>query len=175
MAATPLMSQATQQQYRVGDVNIVGSKQLSPDFIQSVLGLVPGEVYNETRIRNGFDNLKRIYGSGGYLNFVGVPVQDIDNQKKVINLTINIDEDRQFAIRHIKFIGNTKTSDEVIRRQLLVKEGEVFNSSLWERSLSGLNQLGYFEEIRSEDVAIKLAVTEPMLDINVTVKEKVRK
>jgi outer membrane protein insertion porin family len=175
MAAIPLMSQAAPQQYLIGDVNIVGSKQLSPDFIQSVLALVPGQVYNDSRLRNGFDSLKRIYGSGGYLNFTAIPVQDIDEQKKLVNLTINIEEDRHFAIRYINFTGNTTTSNDVIRRELLVQEGQTFNASLWELSLSRLNQLGYFEEIRSEDVSIRMSATEPMLDINVTVREKGRK
>lgn len=174
-AAIPLLSQANQQQYLLGDVNITGSKQLNPNFIESVLGLIPGEVYNESRLRNGFDSLKRIYGSAGYLNFTAVPVQNIDERNKIVNLTVNIDEDRQFAIRHISFIGNTSTSDDVIRRELLVQEGQMFNASLWELSLSRLNQLGFFEEIRSEDVAIKLTATEPTLDITVTVKEKGRK
>jgi outer membrane protein insertion porin family len=175
MAATPLISQATQQQYRVGNVKIVGSTQISPDFIQSVIGLVPGQVYSDSRLRNGFDSLKRIYGTAGYLNFTAIPVQDIDEQKKLVNLTINIDEDRHFAIRHISFTGNATTDIDLIRRKLLVQEGQTFNASLWELSLSRLNQLGYFEEIRNEDVAIRMSTTEPTLDINVTVKEKGRK
>jgi outer membrane protein insertion porin family len=141
--AMPLISQTTQQ-YSIGDVNIIGSKQLYPNFIKSVLGLAFGEVYDESRLRYGFDNLKRIYGSAGYVNFTAVPVQDIDEQKKVVNLTVNIDEDRQFFVRRITFTGNTTTSADVIRRDLLLKEGQVFNASLWEFSLSRLNQLGYF-------------------------------
>jgi outer membrane protein insertion porin family len=175
MAAIPLMSQVTQQRYIIGDVNIIGAKQLSPDFIQSVLGLVPGQVYNDSRLRNGFDSLKRIYGRGGYLNFTAIPVQEIDEQKKLVNLTINIDEDRHFTISHINFTGNITTSNDVIRRELLVQEGQTFNASLWELSLSRLSQLGYFEGIRSEDVSIRMSATEPMLDINVTVTEKGRK
>ena len=66
IAAMPLMSQETQQ-YLIGDVNIIGSKQLSPNFIKSVLGLTPGKAYNEVQLRNGFENLKRIYADGGYL------------------------------------------------------------------------------------------------------------
>jgi len=56
-----------------------------------------------------------------------------------------------------------------------VKEGQVFNATLWELSLSRINQLGYFEEIKSEDVQFKTSAAEPVLDIIVTVKEKERK
>jgi outer membrane protein insertion porin family len=176
MAAIPVMSQATQQ-YLIGDVKIIGSKQLSPNFIQSILGLTPGKIYNESQLRNGFENLKRIYADGGYLNFTPLPVRDIDEQKKVVNLTISIDEDRQFAIRHINFTGNTTTSDDVVRRELLVQEGQIFNSSLLERSLLRLNQTGYFEEIRRDDVQVNISATdpEPLVDINFKVSEKGQK
>jgi outer membrane protein insertion porin family len=102
-------------------------------------------------------------------------VQDVDEQKKVINLTINIDEDRQFHVGHILFSGNTTTSEEKIRRELLVKEGDVFNAQFWDMSMQRLSQIGYFEEIKREDVSIKPSATEPTLDINVTVREKERK
>jgi hypothetical protein len=49
-----------------------------------------------------------------------------------LNLSIDIDEDRQFTVNRINFNGNTTTRDEVIRREILIKEGQVFNSSLWE-------------------------------------------
>jgi outer membrane protein insertion porin family len=168
------MSQATQQ-YTIGNVNIVGSKQLSVNVIKSILGLVPGEAYDRIQLRNGFVNLNRIYASVGYLNLTAAPVENIDEQKKVVNLTINLDEDRQFFIGRITFIGNTTTNDDVIRRELLVKEDQVFNATAWDISLSRLNQLGYFEEINSADVSIKPSATEPTVDITVTVKEKGRK
>jgi outer membrane protein insertion porin family len=174
IAATPLMSQATRQ-YTIGNVNIISSKQLSTNVIKSILGLVPGAAYDPVQLRSGFVNLGRIYGSVGYVNFTPNPVEDIDEQKKVVNLTINIDEDRQFFVGRITFTGNTTTSDDVIRRELLVKEGQVFNATGWDLSLSRINQLGYFEEIRSGDVQIKPSATEPILDITVTVKEKERK
>jgi len=53
-----------------------------------------------------------------------------------LNLSIDIDEDRQFTVNRINFNGNTTTRDEVIRREILIKEGQVFNSSLWELSLA---------------------------------------
>src|ERR1051325_9357654 len=161
-------------QYKVGDVKVTGAKAFNEDFIKSVMGFVPGQVYNESLLRKGFENLKKIYGSRGYVNFSPIPIQDIDEQKKVVNLTINVDEDRQFTVNRIAFNGNTTTRDKVIRRQVLVNEGEVFNSSLWDLSLLRLNQLGYFEEIKNEDAEIKPSPTEPTLDINLKVKEKGR-
>jgi outer membrane protein insertion porin family len=172
--AIPLMSQ-TNPQYRIGEITIVGAQQFNSAMIKQTLGLNPGEVYNDSQRRNGFVNLKTLYGTRGYLNFTAVPVENIDEQKKVINLTINIDEDRQFSIGHIVFTGNTTISEDKIRRELLVKEGDVFNAQNWDFSMLRLSQIGYFDVIKSEDVSIKPSATEPTLDINVTVREKERK
>jgi outer membrane protein insertion porin family len=161
-------------QYKIGDVKVVGAKALNDAFIKAVLGLVPGQVYNESALRKGFDNLKKLYGAQGYVNFSAVPAQELDEDKKLVNLTVNIDEDRQFTINRITFAGNVTTRDKVIRREVLVEEGQLFNSSVWDLSLLRLNQLGYFEEIKAEDAEIKPSTTDNTLDINLKVKEKGR-
>jgi len=79
-------------QYRVGDVKVMGNKQFTADEIRGVLGLVPGRVWNETALKKGFVNLKELYGARGYVNFTAVPVQDLDKTKKIANVTINIQE-----------------------------------------------------------------------------------
>ena len=161
-------------QYKVGDIKVTGNKVMNDAVIKAVMGFVPGQIYNESLLKKGFDNLKKIYGARGYVNFTVVPIQDLDEEKKLMNLTFNIDEDRQFTVNRIAFSGNTTTRDKVIRREIMVNEGEVFNSSLWDLSLLRLNQLGYFEEIKTEDAEVKPSPTEPTLDINLKVKEKGR-
>jgi len=161
-------------QYRVGDVKITGNKQFNEAVIRAILGLVPGEIFNEERLRKSFDNLKKLYGSRGYINFTAVPLQDFDEAKKVVNLNINVDEDRQFYVNRIAFSGNTTTRDKVIRREVMVEEGQIFNSAYWDMSLQRLNQLGYFDEIKPEDAEVKPSSTEPQVDINLKVKEKGR-
>src|SRR6185436_14775888 len=94
--------------------------------------------------------------------------------KKLVNLNINIEEDKQYYVNRIAFAGNTTTRDKVIRREVMVEEGRIFNSSAWDMSLQRLNQLGYFEEIKTEDAEIKPSSTEPQVDINLKVKEKGR-
>src|SRR5204863_1939684 len=161
-------------QYRVGDVKVTGAKQFNETVVKSVLGLVPGEVFNEERLRKSFENLKKLYGARGYINFTAVPVQDFDEARKLVNLNINVDEDRQFYVNRIAFAGNTTTRDKVIRREVMVEEGQVFNSAAWDMSLQRLNQLGYFDEIKPEDAEVKPSPTEPQVDINLKVKEKGR-
>jgi outer membrane protein insertion porin family len=95
---------------------------------------------NESRLKEGFDKLKALYGNLGYVNFIPSLVQDFDEQRKVVNLTVTIDEGRQYTVKSIGFTGNTTTPDEVMRREVLLKEGEVFNASLVTLSLSRLSQ-----------------------------------
>src|SRR5437867_4739160 len=109
-------------QYKVGEVKVTGAKELNENVIKAVMGLVPGQIYNESTLRKGFDNLKKIYGARGYVNFAPVPVQDLDEQKKLVNLTVNIEEDRQFRVNRITFSGNTTTRDKVVRREVMVTE-----------------------------------------------------
>src|SRR5262249_47033619 len=118
--------------------------------------------------------LRRTYGNLGYVNFIPEPEIQFDEQRKIVDLTLNIREDRQFSVKHITFTGNTTTPDEAIRRELMLKEGQVFSSSLWELSISRLNQLGYFDQINTWDTEVHPSPTEPTLDINLRVKEKGR-
>ena len=90
-----------------------------------------------------------------------------------IDLTLNVDEGKQFFVRRIDFSGNTTTRDKVIRRELLIDEGDMFNTRLWELSILRLNQLGYFEALKEEEAAdIKRDTKTNTVDITLKVKER---
>jgi beta-lactamase regulating signal transducer with metallopeptidase domain len=161
-------------EYRVGQIRVAGAKMLQNDVIQSLIGLVSGEVYDESRLRRGFQDLTKLYGSLGYVNFLPEPVLDFDDQKKVVNLNINIDEGSQYTVNRINLTGNTTTPGDVIRREILVKEGQVFNVALLDASLLRLNQLGLLDEIKFEDFWIRPLPNASKLDIDLRVKEKKR-
>jgi outer membrane protein insertion porin family len=161
-------------QYVVGEIRVTEAKVLSADLIRSSLGLVSGDVYNESRLRQGFVELKTLYGNLGYVNFIPLPVHEFDEPRKVVNLTVNLGEGSQYTVNRISFTGNMTTPDEVMRRELLLREGEVFNASLLTLSLSRLSQLGFFEEIRFEDVRITPNPSDPRVDIDLRVREKAR-
>ena len=84
-----------------------------------------------------------------------------------------MDEGKQFFVRRIEFQGNTTTRDKVIRRELALEEGQVYNGNLWELSLLRLNQLQYFEVLKPEqDSEIKQNVQDSTVDITLKVREK---
>ena len=76
------------------------------------------------------------------------PTPPIDEAKKTVSFNIDIDEGKPFYVSRIEFQGNTVTRDFVIRRELLLEEGQVYNSHLWELSLLRLNQLDYFDPLK---------------------------
>src|SRR5262249_8669160 len=96
------------QEYRIGDIKFVGTKAVSAAEVRLALAQSPGQVYSEDRLRLGFEALKGIYGNIGYVNFTAEPRFDFDEALKIVNLTIEIDEDRQFTVNRIYFTGNTR-------------------------------------------------------------------
>ena len=99
------------------------------------------------------------------------PEFDIDDATKTINLTLRFSEEKQYYVRRIDFTGNTTTRDKVIRRELLLDEGQLFNKRAWEISILRLNQLNYFERIE-EDKAAKSNATQKKAPSILTLKLK---
>ncbi len=98
-----------------------------------------------------------------------MPIPNTDQ----IDLTITADEGKQFFVRRIDFSGNTTTRDKVIRREILLDEGDMFNTQLWDCSILRLNQLGYFEMLKKEEAAdIKRNPQSNTVDITLKVKER---
>jgi len=90
-----------------------------------------------------------------------------------MDMSLSVDEGKQFFVRRIDFSGNTTTRDKVIRRQLLIDEGQIFNNRLWELSILRLNQLGYFEPLKAEDAAdVKRDTKTNTVDLTLKVKER---
>ena len=161
-------------QYHVGDVKVTGAKTLKPEFIQNGLGMKKGDIYNENLLSESFKSMKKFYGQLGFYAFVATPDTEIDEEKKIVSLTVNVDEGKQYFTNRILFSGNTTTRDKVIRREVQLMEGYVFNSHFVDVSRQRLNQLGYFEEIKEEDVKVEPNPTDPKVNVTMKVQEKGR-
>jgi outer membrane protein insertion porin family len=142
-------------QYKVGDVNFTGNTRFTKEQLLRVFGMQTGDVFNGELIRKGFDNLKKIYGALGYINWTPIPRQDIDDETKVVNVVFDFDEGKPYLLRTLEFAGNTTTRDKVLRREVLVYEGGIYNTQLWDISLLRLNQLGFFDKLKTEDAEVK--------------------
>jgi outer membrane protein insertion porin family len=137
------------QRYRLGTITFTGNKQITNlKALRATIPIKDGDWFNVTEISKGLENLKKAYGSLGYINFGVIPKPTYDDQKKTVSFDMDIDEGKQFFVSRIEFQGNTITRDRVIRRELMLDEGQVYNSQLWEYSLLRLNQLEYFDALK---------------------------
>jgi outer membrane protein insertion porin family len=160
------------EQYRINTVKVVGVKNAVEEaYVRGFLGFKPGDIYNEGQMRKAFDDLKKFFGSGGYINFNIDPSIDF-NEDKTIDLTLNVDEGKQYTIHRINFYGNTTTRDKVIRRELSLGESFTFNSNFLKQDILRINQLGFFEEIKEDDAHVDPNDKDATVDINIKVSEK---
>ncbi len=160
--------------YRLKAITFKGNKAImNTHLLRQLFPLKDGDIFDTHQVQKGLENLRKAYGEIGYINFTAVPETDIDHDKKLLTLNVDVDEGKPFFVRRIEFQGNTTTRDRVIRRELMVQEGQVFNSRLWELSVLRLNQLNYFEALKPEDdTERKINEKDGTVDLTVKVKEK---
>ncbi|MBS1840552.1 MAG: outer membrane protein assembly factor BamA [Acidobacteria bacterium] len=166
------------ERYKMGTLKIVSAdpdKQLSlkVEALKSFFPLKQGDILNVDRLRKALKEYTSQYGRFGFIDFTAEPEFDIDDANKIINLTLRFDEQKQYYVRRIEFSGNTTTRDKVIRRELLIDEGSLFDKRAWEISILRLNQLDYFDRIEADKaVEIKRNTKESTVDLNLKLKEK---
>ncbi len=137
--------------YYFGDVEWIGNMKFRSSFLDTVLGIERGEIYDkdllEQRLFMSPDgrDISSLYMDRGYLFFQVIPVETsvIDNH---INYQMRIIEGKQARVRNVIIKGNTKTSEHVIRREIRTKPGDLFNRNDIIRTQRELAQLGYFNE-----------------------------
>jgi outer membrane protein insertion porin family len=167
--------------YRIGEMKIEGNSIFSESVVRNVIGLNKGDIANGEKIGKAlFENLKKYYGQQGFIEYTAEPTPTFkDNPQKpdegIVDFVITIEEGKQFSLRRLEFIGNTFTRDNVLRREVLLNEGDIYNQTAWEYSIIKLNQLGYFDPIdKDKDADFKTNEEEANVDINLKVTEKGR-
>jgi outer membrane protein insertion porin family len=166
------------ERYRMGTLKIVSADpdkalSLKVDALRAIFPLKEGDILAVDKLRKSLKSYTDAYGQYGFIDFTAEPEFDINDDTKRINLTLKFDEQKQYYVRRIDFSGNTTTRDKVIRRELLLDEGQLFNKRAWEVSILRLNQLDYFDRIEEDKaVEIKRNTKEGTVDLNLKLKEK---
>ncbi len=160
--------------YRLGTITFTGNKAVTNiKALRATFAVKDGDWFDASLIGKGLENMKKSYGELGYINFGAIPKPVFDDQKKTVSLVIDIDEGKPFHVARIEFQGNTITRDRVIRRELMLEEGSVYNSQLWELSLLRLNQLEYFDPLKvDQDSEAHQDSDAGTVDLLLKVKEK---
>jgi outer membrane protein insertion porin family len=167
--------------YRLGELKIEGNSIFSEAQIRAVIGLNKGDIANGEKISKGlFENLKKYYGGQGFIEYTAEPVPTFKENPQnanegIVDFLVTIEEGKQFSLRRLEFIGNTFTRDNVLRREVLINEGDIYNEGYWEYSVIKLNQLGYFNPIdKDKDVDRRTNDEEATVDLTLKVSERGR-
>ncbi|MEO7660082.1 MAG: outer membrane protein assembly factor BamA [Pyrinomonadaceae bacterium] len=167
--------------FRVGELKVEGNSIFSEQLILAFVGLKKGEIADGKRLSDAvYDDLKKEYGKQGFVQYAAEFDPEFkDNPAKpdegIVDITINIDEGKQFTLRRLEFTGNTFTRDKVMRREFLINEGDIYNQSYLDISVARLNQTQYFDPIdKDQDVEIRTDEEKGDVDLILKVKEKGR-
>ena len=162
--------------YTLGEITFKNNKAVAnTKALRALFPMKDGDTFDRSKIAKGLENLQKAYGQLGYINFTSIPNTTFDEDKKLVFLDIDVDEGKQFIVRRIEFQGNTTTRDKVIRREIVLEEGQVYNQQLWELSIQRLNQLGFFDNIKTDDPNVtdrRLNEKEGTVDLTLKVREK---
>ena len=185
------------RRYRVGTIGFEGQTIVRAEALQSIFKLKPGAWYRQERIRDGLAKAREIYGSIGHMEFTGypdlkrrdVPVEGqgaptaptapapSDASPAIVDIVVRLSEGPRYVINRIAFKGNTLTRDDVIRRELNLYEGGIFNTEALKHSVRRLNQLGYFKPLEGSDKDLKVDKTAGVpdaVDLTFTLQEQNR-
>ncbi len=133
-------------QYHVGKLTFVGYKATNEQKLRAVVKMKEGSVYSAKAIKDDAKALADAYGSGGYVDLTIVP-ETSQAHDRLIDITYKIDEGQRSYVERISISGNTRTKDKVIRREVLIAPGDIFNTVRVETSKKRLENLGYFSKV----------------------------
>lgn len=166
------------RRYKISKVDEKGVVLFQPGIITAISGMKKGDWVDAKKIsENVYKGIKDYYGQFGYIQAeVSFIPKFIDRtpEEGDVEITLEMDEGRQFTLRRLEFIGNTNTRDVVMRREVLLNEGDAYNKRYWDLSMLRLNQLGLFDEIKEKDAITRTNDRDQTVDIDLQVKEKGR-
>lgn len=156
--------------YTVNEVKLTGKLIVPPEELTPLVKIGPSDTFSRKLATETSKAISDRLGDEGYI-FANVNmVPDINEAQKTVAITFFVDPGKQVYVRRINFHGNTKTRDEVLRREMRQMEAAWASTNKIERSKTRLERLGYFQEVNVETPAV--AGTTDQIDVNYNVVEK---
>lgn len=156
--------------YTVSDVKVGGEMLIPEPEVRKLIKVKPGDTFSRAKLTESSKLITDRLSNDGYA-FANVnAVPKLDKAKREVAFTFLIDPGRRVYVRRINISGNTKTRDEVIRREMRQLEGAWYSAEKITRSRERIDKLGYFDEVNVETPAVQGA--NDQVDVNVAVKEK---
>jgi outer membrane protein insertion porin family len=159
--------------YRTGEIKVEGSKILNIKNLRTLIRLKTGAVYSTKDRDKSIESMGEAFRDGGYVYAQIIPVENLDPKNKIVSVTFNIHEGEVAYLNRLEFRGNVYTKDKVIRREMVIREGDRFSFSMFKNSILRIKQLGLVDLEKDPD--IKPDPNDPTkMDVQVNVKEMQR-
>lgn len=158
------------EQYEFGEIRVETElNRVSEELLLAAVAIRTGSEFRGDLVEDSIDSMSYLAGTVGYANVDIVPRVERDRETRRVNITFEVNEGARTFIERIDVVGNTRTIDEVIRREMRVSEGDAFNRVLLDRSRQRVQALGFFESVTVED---NDGSTPDRSVVNVTVAER---
>jgi len=156
--------------FTVSDVQLTGDLILREETLRNFVAVRPGEVFSRKDVETTVDSITAVLANFGYA-FANVnPVPRIDRSDNTVELNFFVEPGMRVYVRRVEFQGNTKSKDEVLRREMRQFEGAWFSQAAVDRSRIRLQRLGFFDNVNVETPAVE--GTEDQIDIIISVEER---
>ena len=156
--------------FTVGEIELAGELMIPEPLVRAMILMRPGMTFSQTLMTTSSEYITRRLGNEGYTFAEVTGFPDLDEEEKTAKITFMVTPGMRAYVRRIEFRGNTKTADNVLRREMRQMEASSANNALIEHSKVRLERLGYFKEVTSENVPV--AGTNDQLDVIFTVEEQ---
>jgi outer membrane protein insertion porin family len=158
------------ERYTVSDVQLSGQTLLPREELARLIQLKPGDVFSRERLAASTKAISDRLGNDGYAFANANAIPNVDKEKRTVAFNIVVDPGRRVYVRRIEIAGNTKTRDEVVRREMRQLEGAFYDASKIQLSRRRIDRTGYFSETTVETQPVEASPDQ--VDVVYTVKER---
>lgn len=155
--------------YRVGEVDVAGDLIFDKESLLKPLTLKKGDIFRRSVLEKDVQTITERYSDEGYFYVNVRPIDNADKAHRTVDFTLSIDKGQKVYFERIRMHGNKITRDKVIRRELLVTEGDLFSLTKLRKSVEAVQRLGFFEDVSP---STPRASGDEFIDLNLDVKEK---
>lgn len=158
------------EQFKVGSVDFTGDLLFSREELFESTQIEEQDIFKYQVLQDDLKALQAKYGDLGYAYANPIPRTRVRESDREVDITFEIDKGQKVYLNRISTVGNSKTRDKVIRRELRIREGELYNETRKRESIENVKRLGFFEEVNFNTRAPK--GREDLMDIDIVVKER---
>jgi outer membrane protein insertion porin family len=156
------------KQFKMGELSVKGATVFPPEALRKLYEVKPGKTYNYSKVEDGNEAVRNLYQARGYIySYTNQTLVERKDKPDTVDVVVSVYEGDRFRLGRLEFVGNTKTQDKVMRREIRLFEGDWMDMGLFKKSMFKVNQLGYFK-LKEDPLDFKFDDKNRL--VNVTIK-----